>query len=132
MTERKSKFGVGYLLPPTEKQFRKGQSGNPSGRPKGAKNLRTVIKEAASKKLSVVEDGKRKKKSKMDLMVTQMMNRAAQGEARFTQMALDQFRNIESRPGADSNSNVFEEADLPVIAQIIARIRRNTEGNSNE
>jgi hypothetical protein len=132
MTERKSKFGVGYLLPPAGNQFKKGQSGNPSGRPKGAKNLRTVLKEAASKKLSVVEDGKRKKKSKMDLMVTQMMNRAAQGEARFTQMALDQFRNIESRPGADSNNNVFEEADLPVIAQIIARIRRNTEGNSNE
>src|ERR1700737_5496884 len=88
MTERKPNFGVGYLLPPAEKQFKKGQSGNPSGRPKGAKSLRTVIKEAASKKLSVVEDGKRKKKSKMDLMVTQMFNRAAQGEARFTQMEL--------------------------------------------
>lgn len=124
MTERKPKFEVGYLLPPTENQFRKGQSGNPSGRPKGAKSLRTVIKEAASKKLSVVEDGKRKKKSKMDLMVTQMFNRAAQGEARFTQMALDQYSNIENRPAADRNSDVFEEADQPVITQIIARIRR--------
>jgi Family of unknown function (DUF5681) len=132
VTERKPQFGVGYLLPPAERQFKKGQSGNPSGRPKGAKSLRTVIKEAASKKLSVVEDGKRKKKSKMDLMVTQMFNRAAQGEARFTQMALDQYSNIENRLGADRNSNVFEEADLPVIAQIIARIRRTTEGNSNE
>jgi hypothetical protein len=131
MTERKSKFGVGYLLPPTEKQFKKGQSGNPAGRPKGAKSLRTVIKEAASKKLSVVEDGKRKKKSKMDLMVTQMFNRAAQGEARFTQMALDQYSNIENRPGPD-NSNVFEEADRSVIANIISRIRRATDVNSDE
>lgn len=130
MTERKPKFGVGYLLPPTEKQFKKGQSGNPSGRPKGAKNLRTVIKEAASKKLSVIEDGKRKKKSKVDLMVTQMMNRAAQGEPRFTQMAFDQLRNIENRPGTDQNNNVLEEADQPVIAQIIARIRRGAEGGS--
>jgi hypothetical protein len=128
----KPKFGVGYLLPPTEKQFKKGQSGNPFGRPKGAKNLRTVIKEAASKKLSVIEDGKRKKKSKMDLMVTQMMNKAANGEARFTQMAFEQFRNIENRPVSDRDSNAFEEADQPVIAQIIARIRRTTEGNSNE
>jgi hypothetical protein len=132
MTERKPKNGVGYLQPPAANQFRKGQSGNPAGRPKGAKSLRTVIKEAGSKKLSVVEDGKRKKKSKIDLMVTQMFNRAAQGEARFTQMALDQYSNIENRPAADGNSPAFEEADLPVIAHIIARIRRTTEGNSNE
>jgi hypothetical protein len=131
MTERKRER-VGYAEPPKSGQFKKGQSGNSSGRPKGAKNLRTVIKEAASKKLSVVEDGKRKKKTKMDLMVTQMFNRAAQGEARFTQMALDQFRNIENRPGTDPNNNVFEEADQPVIAQIIARIRRGTTGGSNE
>jgi hypothetical protein len=131
MTERKRER-VGYAEPPKSGQFKKGQSGNSSGRPKGAKNLRTVIKEAASKKLSVVEDGKRKKKTKMDLMVTQMFNRAAQGEARFTQMALDQFRNIENRPGTDQNNNFFEEADQPVIAQIIARIRRGTTDGSNE
>lgn len=132
MTERKSTFGVGYQRPPAKKQFKKGQSGNPSGRPKGAKNLPTVIKEAASKKLAVIEDGKRKKKSKMELMVTQMMNRAAHGEARFTQMAFDQFRNIENRLGTDQNNDVFEEADRPVVAQIIARIRRGERGGSNE
>jgi hypothetical protein len=131
MTDRRRER-VGYAEPPKSGQFKKGQSGNSSGRPKGAKNLRTVIKEAASKKLSVVEDGKRKKKTKMDLMVTQMFNRAAQGEARFTQMALDQFRNIENRPATDHSNNVFEEADQPVIAQIIARIRRVSEGGSNE
>jgi hypothetical protein len=132
MTERKYSKGVGYAEPPKSGQFKKGQSGNSSGRPKGAKNLRTVIKEEASKKLSVVEGGKRKKKSKMDLMVTQMFNRAAQGEARFTQMALYQFRNIENRPGTDPNNNAFEEADQPVIAQIIARIRRGSKDGSDE
>lgn len=29
---------VGYGRPPTEHRFRKGQSGNPNGRPRGAKN----------------------------------------------------------------------------------------------
>ena len=122
---------VGYAEPPKSGQFKKGQSGNSSGRPKGAKNLRTVIKEAASKTLTVVEDGKRKKKSKMDLMVTQMFNRAAQGEPRFTQMALDQFRNIDNRLAIDQSADVFEEADQPVVAQIIARIRRSSEGGSS-
>lgn len=31
-------YDVGYRRPPTEHRFRKGQSGNPGGRPRGAKN----------------------------------------------------------------------------------------------
>lgn len=34
----KAGYEVGYAKPPTEHRFRKGASGNPSGRPKGAKN----------------------------------------------------------------------------------------------
>jgi uncharacterized membrane protein len=127
MTDNKSKFGVGYMIPPVEGQFKKGRSGNPTGRPKGAKNLRTVVKEAASKKVTVVEDGKRTRKSKLDLLVAQMFNKAAKGEARFAQMALEQVRNIENPSVTHSANIVIEEADKPVIAQIIARIRRATE-----
>ena len=34
----KAGYEVGYAKPPTEHRFRKGASGNPSGRPKGARN----------------------------------------------------------------------------------------------
>jgi hypothetical protein len=38
MGDESGKFEVGYRKPPSEHRFRKGQSGNPNGRPKGSKN----------------------------------------------------------------------------------------------
>lgn len=38
MNEMSGKFEVGYGKPPKEHRFRKGQSGNPNGRPKGSGN----------------------------------------------------------------------------------------------
>ena len=36
---------VGYGRPPEATRFKPGQSGNPKGRPKGSKNLRTLFAE---------------------------------------------------------------------------------------
>jgi hypothetical protein len=126
MAKRPSK--TGYSKPPIATQIKAGQSGNPKGRPKGSKNLRTLIKQAADAKIVVQEGGRRKKVSKMDLAVTQMMNKAAQGEPRFVHMALDQVRSAETELPGDNRTDDFAEADRRIIAQVLERMRRNQEG----
>src|SRR6202040_1241509 len=68
MTDTKSgppSYKVGYSQPPVEHQFRKGVSGNPKGRGKGTKNFATIFMTAMTKSVTITENGKRKKISKL-------------------------------------------------------------------
>jgi hypothetical protein len=58
-------YDVGYGKPPLHTRFRKGQSGNPKGRGKGTKNFATIFVKAMSQPVTINENGKRKKISKL-------------------------------------------------------------------
>lgn len=45
MSKTSSNYPVGYGRPPVEHQFKPGQSGNPSGRPKGMRNFSSDLRE---------------------------------------------------------------------------------------
>ena len=44
-------YEVGYGKPPKHTRFQPGQSGNPRGRPKGTKNLKTDLEEELSERV---------------------------------------------------------------------------------
>jgi hypothetical protein len=48
-----STYEIGYGKPPKQHQFEPGQSGNPKGRPKGAKNTATLAREILDRKIEV-------------------------------------------------------------------------------
>lgn len=48
-------YEVGYGKPPEDTRFRKGQSGNPRGRPKGAKNKLPALNEERMKTIILEE-----------------------------------------------------------------------------
>jgi hypothetical protein len=47
---------IGYGRPPAEHQFRPGQSGNPSGRPKGARNFKSDLRDELGEVISISDD----------------------------------------------------------------------------
>jgi hypothetical protein len=52
---------VGYGRPPEHSKFKKGQSGNRSGKRKGTKNLATIVSEVLLEPISIVKNGKSRK-----------------------------------------------------------------------
>ena len=115
---------VGYGNPPRHSQFIKGQSGNPRGRPPGAKNLKTLLNKALNELVIVTENGGRRKISKREAIVTQLVNRSAKADYRAIQILLGMLRDIEghAEPGA-ADHDTFTEADAQIIQRIRARLR---------
>ena len=66
---------VGRGKPPKHTQFKKGETGNKRGRPKGSKNLATLIIEGARDQVTATVGGKKRQISKMQATTMQLATR---------------------------------------------------------
>ena len=88
-------YKVGRGRPPRQTRFKKGQSGNPKGRPRGSGNVYTLAHRELKKKVVIVVDGKRKKITKLEAVLIQLVNGAATGKLRNIQLLLQMFPSME-------------------------------------
>jgi hypothetical protein len=114
----------GYGNPPKAHRFKPGQSGNPKGRPKGTKNLKTDLLEELAEMITVNEGGKRKKISKQRAMVKNLVAKAINGDTKATETLIRMLAKILG----------FEEQDQPATLprddlQIIDRFLSNHKAN---
>ena len=119
---------AGYGRPPRHSQFVKGQSGNPRGRPPGAKNLQTLLDKELNELVIVTENGGHRKISKREAIITQLVNRSAKADYKAIQILLAMLRDIEGRAETGAaDADGFTEADEQIVQRIRARLRGATE-----
>jgi Family of unknown function (DUF5681) len=103
-------YVVGKGKPPQSTQFKKGQSGNPEGRPKGTKNLSTVIRETLDESVNFTENKKIYSITKREAVVKAIVNKAVRGNMRAADLTI---RLIESTDGLKGENKavtiVFEK-----------------------
>src|SRR5579864_4437021 len=127
MTKRDDK--VGYKRPPRATQFKKGQSGNPSGRPKGARNLKTDVDEVYGQRVAVTEQGRRRKITKGQGVVMAQFAKALQGDTRAAAwIAGIHFRPTAAEGGPDLAAAPSKTDEEIIEAALQRRARPSGDG----
>lgn len=111
---------VGYGKPPQRTRFRKGRSGNPSGRPKGVRNLKTDLQEELQEKVTVREGGRERRLTKQRLFLKQLVEKAAKGDQR----AIDKLLQHASRMLDDEQPSAPSAPLSPEEEEVMAALQR--------
>jgi hypothetical protein len=123
-TDPKPDYVVGPGRPPLATRFQKGRSGNPRGRPRRAKNLVILLREALDERVGVTEDGRCRKRSKRELGLARLADKFAAGDPQAAKLILGLTPEIERRPPPEPEARPpHDEADKAVIANFIAGLR---------
>jgi Family of unknown function (DUF5681) len=85
---RDDDYPVGFGKPPKHTQFKKGQSGNPMGRPRGSKDFSTLIYNELGERVSAKENGRTKSMTKREVMAKQLVNKGVKGDLPATKVLL--------------------------------------------
>jgi uncharacterized protein DUF5681 len=131
---------VGYKKPPKASQFKKGQSGNPKGRPKGSRSISTAFEEVIWKSVRIRQGDQRKSVPMIQAMLMAIMAKATQPDIKAADLILkfaERFQHLTPKsapaPASANTPKPFEwteedETLLPFIEHLTNGRRALEEG----
>lgn len=113
---------AGFGNPPRHSRFKPGQSGNPKGRPKRSRGLKTIVREALSQKVIIRTGNAQRRVPHIEAMVLKLIEQASKGNMRALQAVLDQYARAVSDD--EPNQSASEpQAPSSTDAAILAALR---------
>src|SRR3984893_4689752 len=122
--EASREYAVGYGRPPIGSRFKPGTSGNAKGRPKGRKNLKTLIRQAMTANISVQEGSSTRRVSKIEGVVLRQLQSALRGNDRAAMAVVKIAMQMGFLEEADSNPAEAAElspADEQILQELLSR-----------
>jgi Family of unknown function (DUF5681) len=105
-------YRTGYRKPPKELQFRPGQSGNASGRPKGRKNTETLLREILDRKIEVRTGSTMRKISVREAILTRFAESALKGDTKSAAFLLQRYDGTEVVQENVDNATTPDEQEI--------------------
>lgn len=102
--DRQSDYEVGYGRPPKHTQFRAGSSGNPKGRPKGSKGMKSILRKELRETVQIIENGRKIKVTKCEMLIKRLTTEALNGDMRaihhLSSMTMELLGVEDEQPGS--------------------------------
>lgn len=117
MSESDGGYEVGKGKPPKSFRFKRGQSGNPKGRPKGKRNLATEIEEILTAQVPISENGRKRKVTSRMAALMKLRKKALEGDGR----ALDRYIELAMAHAANEAASADERKLSGAEDEILAR-----------
>lgn len=116
------KYEVGYRKPPKSRQFVKGKSGNPKGRPKGSRSLKSDLTDELYGKISITESGQRRSLTKQQAIVKRLTIDALSGDAKARTLILQMMLQLERAGELETELMPTSLEDQKILARYVKSI----------
>lgn len=125
VSEDSPQYEVGFRKPPKNSRFQKGRSGNPQGRPKGSRNLATVLERTLRERVVINENGTRRIVTKLEAAIKQLVNKAASGDLPAMRQLSSLVGSGEIEVTSDQNKSTLEEADQQIMNRLLKKLQES-------
>ncbi len=106
MSDDTKDYEVGYGKPPKATRFKKGRSGNPKGRPKGAKGVNASLKRELETKITVREGSHEIRISKAEAIAKRLTTGALKGDTKLLMALLKLDADLFNASELDAQESV--------------------------
>lgn len=123
---------VGYGKPPKSGQFKKGQTGNPKGRPKGSLDLSTYVQQMLSAQVTVTEGGKRKRVNSLQATLMRLAEKSLKGDMRAIEKVLSLAADMADELEARSEGRKISGRDKEIMEWFKQSVRESDKTHGGE
>lgn len=112
-------------------RFGQGNRANPNGRPRKGRTVNDIIMREMNSQLTVTENSKRKRISKLAANAKQIANQGASGDLKAAKLSMDLALKAESNAASSTAPLPLTQNDRAIVERFIARLNLTQMSETN-
>lgn len=130
--DTKNGYKIGFCRPPMHARFPKGVSGNPRGRRKGSRGLKTDLDEALKATMTISVAGKKRKGTTQALSIQTLAIKAAAGDLRAQKHLHDLTLTVWGPGDRGGSEEKLSKQDQDLLDRLLQRLEHEDADTESE